>query len=1095
MGGDVVPEEGCELCLLQVSSRDFFGTADDSEDEQVEKHPPNIAELLPSSSMSGGGAALTSREMSEMLEKIIFEGPESLQDRMRTLCWKYKEQFAESVKAQAAHVPPMTLEIDADRLRQAGKGKKLAPRPQSQDKLAELKKMVEELLKLGVIRVSTSDTASQVLLVAKKGSTKLRFCIDYRAINEATVSPDKWPIPNIKTMLTRLGSKRPKIFGVMDLTSGYHQAPLSEAAKKWTAFVTAFGQFEWNRVAMGLTGAPSYFSRIMMTTVLGDILTKAVEVYLDDFIVFGSTEEEFLENLEAVLLRCKRANITLNPSKCRFGMEKIEYVGHTIDATGTHFSREKIDSVLDMPKPQTKGEMMIFLGMVNYFHNHIAGLSTMEVPLREMIGEKYSRTKRKYGMEWTAEGERAFEMVKAAIDKCPKLFFEDGDLGPVYLQTDASDYGIGAYMFQIAADGSHRPIDFISKTLSSVQRRWGIPDKEAYAIFYAFKKWEHHLRDREFVLQTDHKNLTYVNFEGTAKVKRWKMLIQEFRFKIEYLPGPENVIADSFSRNCAKETTESHGAIGEEFLHFLEDSAQESMPIFAAVAAAGGGSTTISSDVGTPQSIATAVSEWEEEFIHLLEEENELLLVQDDSPIPNDIHEAISSVHNILKGHKGAKVTVQRLREKGYAFKYMRGWAERFILECDYCQKQSYKRSKKETLPFTLAQTQHVMQRLNIDVIGPLDEDDLGFKHILVVIDTFSRWLMAYPLRSLETKEFVRNLIWHIGIFGVPAELLTDGGSTLTSGIVKDVVEMLKVRHKISVAYSHEENAIVERWNHEIVRYLRALVYDANSFSDWSELLPFAQRICNAEVVSSIGVAPAQIIFGSAINLDRAILTTATADASHIEGAHPVMSEYVSALREKQRLAMEYARRIQKEKDDKHMMSSTAPITEFGIGSLVTVSYPANQDGKSKPPSKLLTKRKGPFVILSYDGSTYRVRHLASRTESSVHVSRLEKFSYDAARVDPVAVAGKDLGLFRVEEILDHQPKHHPSRNKSTLKFLVKWKDYGEEFNSWEPWHNLTNNSICLRYCMATHGLLSLVSKKYREALAAGEDVDDMDSD
>ena len=402
--------------------------------------------------------------------------------------------------------------------------------------------MVEELRRLNVIRVSTADTASQVLLVAKKGTKKLRFCIDYRIVNEATKAPENWPLPNIKSMLERLGAKKPRIFGVMDLTSGYYQAPLAESAKKWTAFVTAFGQFEWNRVAMGLTGAPSYFQRVMMTTVLGDILTKAVEVYLDDFIVFGGTEEEFFLNLEMTLERCLRSNITLSPRKCRFGVERIEYVGHTIDAEGISFSREKLDSVMAMPKPQTKGDMKIFLGMVNYFHTHIARLSTLEAPLTEMIGESYTRGKRRHVVVWTPEGERAFHDIKVAVDTCPKLFFRDTDLGPVYVQTDASDFGIGAYMFQIENDGkTQRPIEFLSRSLTAVQRRWATADKEAYAIFYTFKRWEHHLRDREFVLQTDHLNLTYVNFEGTAKVKRWKMLIQDFRFKIEYLPGPQNI--------------------------------------------------------------------------------------------------------------------------------------------------------------------------------------------------------------------------------------------------------------------------------------------------------------------------------------------------------------------------------------------------------------------------------------------------------------------------------------------------------------------------------------------------------------------------
>ena len=854
-GGGVPVDEGCELCVLRVSSGDFFGNGDDSEDD-LENPPINITELLPSH--TSGAAKVSKEELCELLiSKIKLEGHESLQNRIRDKCRKFAHIFAESVKPQAAHVPPMTIEIDADALRHAGKGRKAAPRPQSREKLEELKQMVEELLRLGVIRVSTSDTTSQVLLVAKKGTTKLRFCIDYRAINEATRNPDKWPIPNIKTMLMRLGSKRPRFFGVMDLTSGYHQAPLDEASKKWTAFITAFGQFEWNRVAMGLTGAPSYFSRIMMTTVLGDILTKAVEVYLDDFIVFGSTEDEFLENLEQVFVRCAKANITLNPNKCRFGLQRIEYVGHTIDKDGIHFSREKIDSILDMPKPTSKGDMKIFLGMVNYFHSHIRHLATLEAPLTAMIGEEYTRGKRKQGMIWTAEAEASFEAIKVAIDECPKLWFRDDDLGPVYLQTDASQYGIGAYLFQIENDGiTHRPIEILSKTLSKAQQRWAIPDKEAYAIFYAFKRWEHHLRDREFILQTDHLNLKYINFEGTAKVKRWKMLIQEFRFQIEFLEGHKNVVADSFSRNCAREVPEPvEDKLGDEFLQFLEESGLESGDI--------------SPDLDEHSKPDT---EEELEFLEFLESTSELFAVFEiptDTPIPDDIHEAISNVHNALKGHVGVDRTVKRLQTNGAAFKHMRDWVKRFIILCPFCQKMRYKRSKVETLPFTLSNTQRVMQVLNLDIIGPLEEDKFGYKHILVVVDTFSRWLMAYPMKTLETSEFVRQLIFHIGLFGAPAEFQTDGGSTLTASTVKEIIEMLKAGRKITVAYSHEENGLVERWNREIIRFLRALVYDSNSADDWSEMLPFAQRICNAEIVSSLGVSPATILFGAAIDLVR----------------------------------------------------------------------------------------------------------------------------------------------------------------------------------------------------------------------------------
>ena len=153
------------------------------------------------------------------------------------------------------------------------------------------------------------------------------------------------------------------------------------------------------------------------------------------------------------------------------------------------------------------------------------------------------------------------------------------------------------------------------------------------------------------------------------------------------------------------------------------------------------------------------------------------------------------------------------------------------------------------------------------------------------------------------------------------------------------------------MAYSHEENALVERWNHEVVRYLRALVFDKNFVDEWSDLLPFAQRICNAEVNSSTKVSAAQIIFGGAINLDRGILVpnVAPAQASSSSsssssgpgsGAAESMEEYVVQLKIAQEHAIEYARRMQREKDEEHMMASGSAITEFKICLLYTSPSP-----------------------------------------------------------------------------------------------------------------------------------------------------------
>jgi len=395
------------------------------------------------------------------------------------------------------------------------------------------------------------------------------------------------------------------------------------------------------------------------------------------------------------------------------------------------------------------------------------------------------------------------------------------------------------------------------------------------------------------------------------------------------------------------------------------------------------------------------------------------------------------------------------------------------------------------------------MQRIDCDLIGPLGEDEYGFTYILTMIDTFSRWVMAYPLRTATAKEIVRNMIWHFGIFGNSTEFQTDQGSSLVSSLVEEVLQRLEIVHKITVAYSHEENSMVERWNHEVVRYLRALVYDSNTVENWSELLPFAQRICNAEVCQSIGVAPAQVIFGAAVNLDRQVLVPNTDVVPHVGASHQPMSEYVTQLIETQKKAIEYARKVQKEKDDAHLMASGADVTEFPIGSMVTVSYPESLGGGARPPSKLMTRREGPFVVLSHGGPRPRAAPFhrpgpnrpsgarrrkvspvptnskdrkgqddtdrATNKDKTSHASKLETFRYDASRVDPVSIAAKDKQEYLVEDVLDHRPPYKPKSSTATLEFLVKWVDF--DAPTWERWHNLTSNSLCHRYCMTQPSL------------------------
>lgn len=171
--------------------------------------------------------------------------------------------------------------------------------------------------------------------------------------------------PNVELMLKRIGDRRPKYFIVIDLTSGNFQIPVAEESRKFTAFITEGGLFQWRRLPMGLKGAPSFFQRVMVTIVLAGLVMVICELYLDDLILYAQTCNELLQNFRTVLIRFREFNIYINPEKCKMGLTEVTYVGHTINEEGIHFSREKLDGILNFVKPSTQKGLKSFAGLAN----------------------------------------------------------------------------------------------------------------------------------------------------------------------------------------------------------------------------------------------------------------------------------------------------------------------------------------------------------------------------------------------------------------------------------------------------------------------------------------------------------------------------------------------------------------------------------------------------------------------------------------------------------------------------------------------------------------------------------------------------------
>jgi hypothetical protein len=184
------------------------------------------------------------------------------------------------------------------------------------------------------------------------------------------------------------------------------------------------------------------------------------------------------------------------------------------------------------------------LGFINYFRDHVQGLYHKVKSLNDIMIPYKKGT----SIDWTPRLEQCFRDVQESVGNCHKLFYVDLSL-PIRVRTDASDYGIGWYIFQIDQQ-KELSIRFISKALHKAQLNWPTFEKEAYAIFYTVTKFDFLLRDVRFVFETDHKNLTFLKTAQSAKVRRWQLALQEFDFEYIHIKGEDNVVADAFSRLC-----------------------------------------------------------------------------------------------------------------------------------------------------------------------------------------------------------------------------------------------------------------------------------------------------------------------------------------------------------------------------------------------------------------------------------------------------------------------------------------------------------------------------------------------------------------
>ena len=736
-----------------------------------------------------------------------------------------------------------------------------------------IKSNVRDWLKLGIVEPANSPFNAPIFCVPKKAGHGLRVVLDYRKLNADSL-PDRYSMKSVDDCLAEIGQAKSSIFSTLDLTSSFWQMRLKAGAKPYTAFtIPGWGQFQWNRGAMGLTGCPASFARMMdaMTADLANVIA-----YIDDLLIHSASWDEHLQHLELVFIKLRKHNLKLNLGKCEFGKDEVNYLGHVITARGVRPGADKSAAIKNCPSPRTPREIKGFLGMANFFRTYIRNFSHIAAPLFALT-RKDSPWK---SGDLPPEAQEAFEELRSNLASRPVMAFPTSD-GEFHLYVDAAggiedasekEGGLGAALFQIQGE-EKRLIAYASRRLQKHEKNYSAFLLEKAAALFGIDHFSHLLRGRKFSLFTDHKPLTGLSKIHTKTLNRLQQAFIDFDFEIKYVPGKDNSVADFLSRGAwrAADLLDKSDGLGVAALDM------DKQRLIAAQR--------------TDQQCAKFLIEVQSEQATLATKFrlqrfkiNEGVLIAVTKPrkghAPSSLERIVAPAsmqpHLIkqghdakLAGHTGTFKTRERIGET-FWWPYMDDHIAKHVAKCEPCNAADAHTQAPSTGVTPLPQPREPNERVHVDIFGPLKAQNGSLKYVLVTTDAFSKIVRLAILPDKTAQTVAQAIVdsW-INIFGVPRRVISDQGREFCNALQKGLWTLLDIEHSTTTPYHPQCNAQAEVFNRTMGHYLRAMIIQAaekdgerNEPMDWELLIGPLNLAHNTAVNRATRMTPFYSLFG-----------------------------------------------------------------------------------------------------------------------------------------------------------------------------------------------------------------------------------------
>lgn len=889
--------------------------------------------------------------------------------------------------------------------------------------------IVRELKRCGLVTETTSAYSSPVLLVRKKNGDP-RLVVDYRKLNKQTVKVN-YPIPNMDEQFQFLANS--KIYATLDLANGYMQVPLSESAREKTAFITPDTTGEFTRMTFGLTNAPFEFVRLM-NLVLGPLRNKICGCYLDDVIVPARDWDELLHRLELVFSAFREAKLTLNIRKCEFGKREISYLGFLISEDGLKPGPGKMHAIRDFPQPTTVHEIRRFLGLTGFFRRFIPDYAVIARPLTEL-------TKKQTPFDFNTKCQDAFVKLKQTLMKYPvlKLYDKNSD---TELHTDASAVGIAGMLVQKDNNGKKRLVYSVSKKTTESESKYHSSRLELLAIVWSVERLRALLIGIPFKIVTDCQAIVFLNSKKSInpQVARWFNILQEYDYTLEYRKGERMSHIDALSRAPVEEASDTHDDIMDKRLSVLALSQN------AEIVTIQMSDDRLKRIISLLRKERRLRTEEEQNIVagyelmdgkllvnRLINGKNRKLFV-----VPNSMRKSIVVQNHDLVGHFSVDRTIARITER-YWFPRMKNYVRRHISSCLTCMISKVPAGKQPGLLNPIPPTKRPFQRIHIDNVGPFVKTSRGYEHIMVIVDSLTRFVTLYPLKSTNSSGIIRCLEDFVLKYGAPAVLVCDRGTCFTSHSFKQFCDEKGIQLVLNSPRHPQANGMVERVNRTLIPVIQAEMKAENK---WDQCLKKVQWDLNTSVNKTTRQTPYKLLYGynPTWENDPNIQDTYNTEEIELEKLRSDSREHILTNQE----------RYKRQFDKKRYVGHT-----YDVGEIVMIRSPAIATGKS---TKLQDKYKGPYVITEVlPADTYRIDKLECGDDerkhtSTAHVSQIKGYynSYESEEEEEESNESDDEEPALQSHIVtpvkrEHFTKGKPlqeDRPKRSQKLPEKLKDY-----------------------------------------------------